>query len=298
MKSTLIAILLCCCLSVPAWAILWSDPVLLSELNDSISGYNAGAPSLSSDGMTMYFHRRGSDGIVHLWEAYRDTPTGSFTSQRDITELFNDRTLYTPWVSGDRLRLYYAEHENDVTKTVIHMASRSSVSSLWSDTMSFTSIHSDLYYDWCPTLSQDELTMYYATGHPSSVYSIYKATRTSVNSQFTNPVLVSEINDGSYAYTPFLANGDLTIFYSAIRDGYETLDLYMASRNAVGDPFGNIERLNINSDSVNDAYPFVTQDLSTLYFTTTEGIWMSQAVPEPMTAVLLAVGGLYLRRKR
>ena len=90
----------------------------------------------------------------------------------------------------------------------------------------------------------------------------------------------------------------LTIFYSSIRDGYDTIDMYMATRSSTSDPFGGIERLNVNSDLEIDTHPYVTADYSTLYFSTSEGIWVSQQVPEPMTISLFALGGICLRRKK
>ena len=97
----------------------WSEPVLLSELNTP--SYNASRPCLSRNELTMYFVRD-----FELWEAYRGTPDGPFTSEREISELDVGKLLYYVWVNSDQLRLYYSRHEDSTTKAVIRQASRAS----------------------------------------------------------------------------------------------------------------------------------------------------------------------------
>ncbi len=299
MKSILCSILLYLGLSVPAFAVIWSQPALLEELNDPVLGHNAVCPNLSSDGLTMYFARRGTNGIMRLWEAYRDTPTGSFTSERPISELYEGRAMYAPWVSSDGLRLYYSQYETLWNSTLIHMAQRSSLQDPWQDVIMFTGIHNDGIYDHSPSLTPDELTLYYAHGS-TTAYRLWIAVRSSVNDQFSNPIAISELNAGSSNTSyPFIMPDGLTIYFNSLRDGNPSHDLYVATRSSLSDPFGNIERLNISTDTGKEITPslFVTLDASILYFSTDEGIWMSTAVPEPMTCLLFLAGAVLLRKK-
>lgn len=297
MKSSLCIAVFCLYLTAPAFAVIWSDPVLLPELNDSVGGYNAGFPHLSADGLTMYFTRKTSDGISRMWEAYRDAPDGPFTSERQISELYDGRAEYTGWVSSDGLRLYYTKSESYHDRTILRMAQRDNVGDPWQEVISFTDIHTYQVYDAFCSLTADELTIYYSRGNPPASYDIYTATRSSIDEQFSDPVPVTELNGMTYTYTPFIMPDNLSIFYAA---GYSesSANLYMATRNSAGEPFGDIEFLNINTSVAEGGpFPYVAPDLSALYFHTPEGIWMSTAIPEPMTALLLALGGFYLRRK-
>lgn len=297
MKTSFCAILLGLFVSAPALAIIWSDPVLLPELNNPITGNIGFDPFLTSDGLSVYFCRNNSDGDSRILMATRSSVSGPFTSTVLISELDIGKRIYSPWVSTDGLRMYYSRHEDTQTKQVIIMAERSNLSDPWEDVMTFTDIHDEFQYNSYHSLSPDELTIYYSAPHPDD-YLIWKATRASIGEQFTNPVPVTELNDGSYSYAPYIMPDGLTIFYSAVRDGHSTRDLYMATRSSVSDPFGNIERLNISTDSYAESHPFVTADYSTLYFNTPEGIWVSYAVPEPSMILLLAAGGFCLRKKR
>ena len=295
MKSFLYLVLLC--LTAPALAVIWSEPVLLVELNDPTTGNKANDPYLSNDGLTIYFCRNGNDGNSRILKATRSSLSDPFSSVVEISELYVGKRLYSPWVSADGLRMYYARHEGESTKTILRMAQRNTVNDPWQDVMAFTAIHQNLQYNAYESLMPDELTVYYSTPSPSA-YNIWKATRSSIGDQFTNPVAVSELNDGTVSYTPHIMPDGLAIFYASIRDGYTTADLYMATRASLSDPFGNIERLNINSNLEMDSYPYVTPDMSALYFTTPAGVCVSYAVPEPLTIALMATGGLFLRRKR
>ena len=296
MKTSLYVILFCLCLSAPALATVWSDPVLLTELNDSFTGHVASDPFLTADGLTMYFCRAGNDTNSRIMMATRDSVSDPFTSISEVTDLYVGKRIYSPWVSADGLRMYYNQHENSTLKDMIHMAARASINDPWQDVMTFTDIHNLYQYNAYLSLTPDELTLYYSAPNPES-YMIWMATRTSIGDQFSSPVAVTELNDGSYASGPYIMPDNLTIFYDAVRDGYPTLDLYMAARSSASDPFGNIERLNISSDSINDFHPYVSADYTTLYFSTAGGIWMSQQVPEPATCLLVLAGGLLLRKK-
>ena len=57
MKSHVIIVCVLLLSTSVSWAaIIWSDPVLLSELNDPVTGA-AFYPNLSRDGSTLYFGR-------------------------------------------------------------------------------------------------------------------------------------------------------------------------------------------------------------------------------------------------
>gem|GEM_PF-749669 len=253
----------------------WSAPVLHDELNDGSD--SARSPDLSSDGLTMYFVRYKS-GMARLFEAYRASSTGPFTSEHEVTELYNGEGLYSPWVSADGLRMYYSEFEDFTVNTVLRMAERSSTAMPWTRVRSFFEIHADGYGDVDPSLTADELTMFFRSTRGGS-WQIWKATRASTGDPFSNETLVSELNDGDQAANPSISPDGLMIYYAAIRGGRATWDIYKATRSSTALPFGNIQRVAVSTDSYDEIHSYVTPDESTLYFATPwdveEGIWVS-----------------------
>jgi len=75
-------------------------------------------------------------------------------------------------------------------------------------------------------------------------------------------------------------------------------DLYRATRSSLTDPFANIESLSLNTPSGNEMFPYITHDESEIFFATDAGIMYSYAVPEPATLGLLALGVVFLQRRK
>ena len=287
----------------------FSNPVLLSELNDSSTGKVAGGPSLSSDGLSMYFHRQDASGLSYIVEAQRNNPYGAFTSERVLDELMmNDRNTYEPWVSDDNLRLYYMRYDGGSTRYIIRMAHRESTNNMWSPGLStvpgtaFYDIHRGSNNDGGPSLTSDELTMFYRSHVSPGIYGIWMATRPSITDStgnfvdFTNPTYITELSDNDASWSPCILPDGLTLYFSAIRDGRSTYDIYKASRDSLDQQFGDIELVNISSDLFNERDIFVTPDQSEIYFTDERGIW--HAVPEPASILLLGLGFAACRSRR
>ena len=277
MQNVIVAVVLALLLgSVPVRA-EWSEPVFLDELGAATS------PCLSSDGLTIYF-RRTISGNKRLLEAYRDTVDGVFTSERVLTELSGDK-LYNPWISQDGLRLYYSRDDGWPKYLRIVMAERESIDDLWSEAMVFSSIHINDTRDKEPTLTEDELTMFYMSDR-SGVWAIWKATRSSIDEQFSNPKLVSELSIQGIPGTPNILPDGLTMYFQIIPPGQDNPDLYKATRPSTDEPFGNIERLGVSTETFIEGDPFVTADEQGLYFYSDRGddgvgIWFSSWIHDP-----------------
>ena len=285
-----------CVLSSITLGVVWSDPVLLTELNDPANGA-AFYPHLSRDRSTLFFARDDSSNLKRLYTATRNPVTGTFSDITEISELSEDKNNYTPWVSDDGLRLYFGRYLGGSTGLRLNQASRSSVSDPWGDPLLFTDIHIDGKLDGYPTLTSDELTMYYVSDRANAADDtrIWMATRSSITEQFSNLTLVSELDFGNKILGPCVLPDGLTIYYAEKTNNQ--YDLYRATRNTTADPFSNIEGLSVNTPLRIESSPYITPDETELFFTGSDGIYYSYAIPEPATLALLAVGAGFLRRK-
>ncbi len=277
--------------------ITWSDPVLLPELNNRQTGEVAYQPCISRDGSTMYFGR--NDGSRRLYTAAWDSQAGTFTDVTELSGLYSGYNLYSPWVSNDELRLYYGRYvSGDGIK--IFQTERTSTSESWTSyTMQFLNIHQDGYVDAYPSLSNDELTMYYASarnGANADDTRIWMSKRSSVDDQFSNPVELTELDNGHVLKGVCILNDGLVIYYAEKTN--EQYDLYRASRNSLSDPFANIEAVSVNTPLGLEITATLTPDETKMFFATEQGIMYSYQIPEPATLFLLSAGGWALLRKK
>lgn len=265
----------------------WSEPVLLEQLNNAQTGKNAYTPHLSSDGLTLYFSRKNSSNTTQLVEAYRTTTDGTFGSERILSEFPDNKHVTAPWVSQDGLRLYYTRYTGSTWNYMIHMAFRDSVDDHWTRVSSQISglemwdIHYQDKNDATPTLTSDELTMFYRSAR-SGTYAIWMATRSSIVDtndnfvEFTNPVMIPELSDIGQTAEPCILPDGLTIYFTAIKDGASVYDIYRATRDSLDQTFTNIEKVLIPGQSNNITF-YVTPDESEIYFSAgwsdTTGIW-------------------------
>lgn len=260
----------------------WSDPARIEEIYDPAHDKYCQDPCLSRDGLTLYFTRYMSEAGNFLASVHRDYPEGPFGSEVVFHELDHGTQLRGPWISADELRLYYEDSIG--SDVVIKMAERVSKNDPWVVKFTFSGIHVNGYSDNHPSLTADELTMYWHSNRPGAFgqSAIWKATRNSIAEPFANPVNVSELNsnfaEGISVNSCIMPDG-LTIYFGGRRDGAAIGGFYRATRAALNEPFSNITG-SIFSGSVEGDYKhYVTPDEKSIYCqidSYTNGIWFSQ----------------------
>lgn len=278
--------------------VTWSDPVLLTELNDSVTGQNAIYPHLSSDGSALYFGRRDVSGDRKLYTATRDGASGVFSNITEIDELYNGGNLHSPSVSADGLRLYYSRYAGSYTRIEMCVATRIGLGDEWNHLMTFSDIHTAGTVDMDPSLTPDELTMFYISdrGNANNDTRIWMATRSSINDQFSSPVKVTELDNGRNKLSPCLLPDGLTIYYA--EKSNDQYDIFRATRDSFYDSFSNIESISLNTPLGIEGSPYVTADESEIFFATENGIMYAYQVPEPATLCLLTLGAVFLRKRK
>jgi parallel beta-helix repeat protein len=247
----------------------WTDPILLDELGDG-EGNHAGHPSLSSDGLTMYFNRYiPSLGLKCIVEAYRDTPEGPFTSERVASELVTSVQVRAPRISDDELRLYYQEDGSGIV-----MAQRSSVGGTWTPTRIFDELSEDDTKAASPALSSDELIIVvHSNEKPGSAggYDLWISTRTEPNGVFDSVTALDEINTSANEMQPHLLPDGLTLYFTSDRsDEYPGWNIYKATRSEPNEPFSDIDYWEGNTMDY-DGGMHVTSDEQEVYFNSNGG---------------------------
>jgi len=217
----------------------WSDPVNLgSPVN---SQYSYWEPSISSDGLSLYF----SDGHLpqfgnHLSLYFSDGHLPQFGNQ-------------LPGGLGGQGDIWM------ITRETIHDAWGAPVN-IGPAVNSQHAVH--------PSISADGLSLYFQSHRPGRLGShcdTMVATRESISDSFGNPVFLKNVNSNDGEWMPDISADGRTLFFS--RSGATVL--WVAMRATMYDDFGLPLRLppQINLSSYLNNSPCLSADGSTLYFT-------------------------------
>jgi hypothetical protein len=118
-----------------------------------------------------------------------------------------------------------------------------------------------------PAVSQDGLTLIYNSGN-APAERLYQATRPSRSGPFGTAVSLGDLVGNQALESPSLSSDGLTLFFTVWDAAHATNDIYQATRNDVGDPWGNVVMLasDINVPGYNDAQPSISSDGLMLFF--------------------------------
>ena len=109
-----------------------------------------------------------------------------------------------------------------------------------------------------PTLSSDGTEMFFADS-PTSTARLWRTTRASTASPWQPPVQVAELASLSAGWPGLSADGT-TLYFEGDLD-QPKVQLYVATRAAVGAPFGPLVRFTeLNDPTANEGDPFVSRD--------------------------------------
>jgi len=273
----------------PAAVADWTEPVPLTEVN---SNYYEKSPFLSFDGLTLYFSRIEAYGFYgsRMYQATRTMPVGPFTEVKEISTLsYPGGGVSYAWVSPDNLRMYYF-YKQQTTRFRLAVSKRESVSEPWQIGTDISELNAlgDVINQ---SLSADEMTIVFNgqfSGRKGD-YDIWVATRPDANAPFTNVTNLVEINSSAADVHPSISPDGLTLYFASNRNG--TYQLFRATRNSLGVPFGDLEHLSFfDCPDCSFTYPFLSSDGKAFYFTKSIAgapldIWVSYAseVPSPQT---------------
>jgi len=85
----------------------WGTALAITELNTH--GVAEARPSLSADGLEMYFWSNRGDGISHIWESTRESPTALWSSPVLVPSPISDEPSAQPFIysHGSTESLYF-----------------------------------------------------------------------------------------------------------------------------------------------------------------------------------------------
>ncbi len=177
-----------------------------------------------------------------------------------------------PCLSRDGMSLYFYRYEPSLGMHAIVEATRAVPYGPFTSEKVLSELNTVTITDvGCRTawISSDDLRLYYREQISETENRIKMAQRSAVDQPWTPNVRVfDELHENGYRGTNMsLTEDELTIvWHSGDRPGTGAIDLWMASRGSIEEPFTNIRELTEIDTVNNDSGPYISPDGLTLYF--------------------------------
>jgi hypothetical protein len=149
----------------------------------------------------------------------------------------------------------------------LYIATRASEAQAFAAPIGLSSVNS-MASDLSPALSDDELTLYFASNRGGNgLYRLYAATRPTRADDFGAPALVvMDYTALGSVGGPNLSSDELTMYFDASAGGLGSYDMWMTTRASVGDPWSTPAPVpGVNTPGV-DSKPAIDDGGLTLYY--------------------------------
>jgi len=219
-----------------------------------------GGPSLSQDGLTLFFGsaRRNNLGRLDedIYMARREHRSQPFGAPQNLGPTVNSLGFadFSPELSIDGLTLYFASNREPggFGSGDLYVTRRSSLDDPWEPPQNLGPGINTTYFEGQPNISANGKTLYWDGDRPDGGFGdfdIWMATRQHVEEPFTSAVNVGQpINGPGPDFGAALSQNENLLFFSSGRPGnFGQLDIWVVEREKRSDPWGNpvnIESLN------------------------------------------------------
>ena len=241
------------------------------------SSYHDGEPSISADGLELYFNssRSGGSGRWDLWVTTRATTEDDWGNPQNLGPTVNSSSYdLASCISADGLSLYFASDRPGGSGYDVWVTTRPTKDSDWEEPVNLGPTINSTFMD-AGYISPDGLELYIGSNRPggSGESDLWVSTRATTEDAWGIPVnlgpTVNAVSDDVFAN---ISSDGLTLFFSESLDpsrsgGYGFADLWVTKRPIKGDPWGTPVNLGsvVNSAS-DDRAPSISADGSMLYF--------------------------------
>ncbi|MFH1737969.1 MAG: hypothetical protein ABIH23_03090 [bacterium] len=230
------------------------------------------SPCISADGLSLFFgsDRPGGSGDFDLWVTTRAAPDAPWSEPVNLGPSVNSaNTDYTPSLSSDGLRLYFAR--GAFGSGDIWITTRTSMSDLWGAAENLGPVINTWAEEATPSVSADGLSLFFRSTRSGGFGNtdIWVATRPTVQDTWGPPRnLGSTVNSSAYDCGVNVSADGLSLFIQSNRDGgFGSFDLYLSTRKTTGDEWSAPVNLGGSINTSNwDVCPSLSADNRWLYF--------------------------------
>jgi hypothetical protein len=250
-----------------AVAATFGAPELVTELG--ADGADDDKPTLTGDGLEIYFlsTRDGGPGGGDVWRSTRTDANGTWAAPSVVAEVSSSSHEKSPAVSADGLTLWVAsDRDGGQGGLDVWVSTRTDRAGAWSSPVLVPALNSPGDEIPRPT-GQGDLVMPIGVRAPSaSDYQTAFATRASTRAPWGAPASLAAIDTASTDVDGFLSEDGLVLHFSSDRMTSGDQDLFVATRAAIGDPFGAITPIPELDSSHDDRDPWLSADGDEIFF--------------------------------
>jgi Tol biopolymer transport system component len=247
----------------------FAAPVFVDNINTLGIGNDDWHPSLTADDLTLYFYSfRQGGSFSDIYRATRPARSQPFGTP----ELFTDVSTATasewsPNLTADGLSLLFSSNRTGGTGDYdFYEARRTTTAGPFDMIEELPALNSTMTEDsaW---ISPDGLRVYFSSNR-GATDDIFRASRPSRLSSFTNVELATELNvDSTRDVAPSLSADELEIFFSSERAGGSGFDIWYSTRSSISQPFAPPITLPSLNSGQDDFAPSLSHDGSELFYT-------------------------------
>jgi hypothetical protein len=204
------------------------------------------------------------------------------------------RIRFIGCISADNLELYLDQHVgtwNSPTREDIMVSTRTSTDELWSLPMSVGATVNDGSFNYCPSISNDGLKLYFDSGRSGGQGGgdIWVTTRPHKGANWGTPVnLGPPINTSSHDCYPFISSDGRELYFSTNRPGgHGGWDIWVAKCQTQDDNWGAPENLGpLVNKRGDEGAPCLSSDGLKLFFDEGGDMFLTQrkSATEPWQA--------------
>jgi Tol biopolymer transport system component len=176
------------------------------------------APSISTDGLTLYFcswKRPGGHGKFDIWRTVRPTVNDEWGTPENLGSPLNTPDEERmPWISTDGLEMYFARIGNSDTAD-LYVSKRAAITDTWSEPVNLSALNT-VYSESEPSLSSDGLRMFFSSDRPSGFGEgdLYVSSRQTKEADWSPPLNLGEqINTQYSEVCPCLSFDGHTLYF-------------------------------------------------------------------------------------
>jgi len=271
----------------------WSSPENLAAIN---STFNEQAPSLSPDGLSLYFGsnrpRVGGSTDTDLWVSHRECDDCPWETPVNLGPVVNSSVGDNgPSLSLDGHLLFFTSARTGVGLNDIYVSHRADPKDdfgwgppvLLGPGVNTTAFEAGAEY--VQSAEDGVANFYFNRGPSQGAQDIYVASITRDGETLGSGVVVAELSDetANDAAATVRTDGREILFGSNRINGLGGLDLWIATRPSVQDAWSPPENLAPLNSGANDQQPSLSSDGRTLFFASDRSgnldIWMSTRTP-------------------
>ena len=197
----------------------WGTPMNLGSTVNS--GQREGGPSISADGLILFFvsNRPGGPGDYDLWLTTRDTKHADWGTPMNLGPTVNSSAAdSTPSISADGLSLYFSSMRPGGSGWHdIYVMTRATKEDNWGTPVNLGTTVNSSTHDSTSSISADGLTLFFVSNRPGGFgdYDLYMTTRPTIDDEWGIPVnLGAPLNTAYGEFSPSISPDGLSLYFS------------------------------------------------------------------------------------